>query len=180
MTSSAPHPLKTPWRFSFQAYGPWEMTDTSIVCTVEQFWTGFEHLPTPSVAFRVTDGYARPVYKHGVDRVRSLCLRRNNIAVLEWEDRRNKGMYRCDVANMDKESIDELWETVCLGCVGETFGDAANAVRIIDRGKKQTTNTRVEIWCRQEDPNIAQALAEHVCVNVPFEFVWMNFETINT
>ena len=77
--------------------------------------------------------------------MRSLCLRRNDIAALEWEDPNNKGVYRCDIDNMNKESIDELWETVCLGCIGETFGDAVNAVRIIDRGKKQTINTRVMV-----------------------------------
>jgi len=173
--TSAEHSLRTPWRFSYQAYGPWEMTDIVIVYSVEQFWIGLEHMPQPSLAFRVSDDYDRPKFKHGVELIRCLCLRRDSIVALEWEDVNNKGMYRCDVANIDKDRIDALWEISCLSAVGEALGENVNAVRIIDRGKKQTINTRVEIWCKDSSREMLNTLKQ----NLPgYVFSWVDFESL--
>jgi hypothetical protein len=153
------------------------MVDVCVIHTVEQFWNGYDFLPKPSDAFRVLDDYVRPSYEHGVERIRSLCLRRDTLAALEWEDRTNfQGMFRSDIANMDSVRIDSLWETSCLFCIGEMHGgidDSVNAVRIIDRGnKKQDISTRLEIWCRERSDHILAELNKHL----PYSFEWVAFE----
>ncbi len=168
------HRLRTEWRFSYQPYGPWKVVDIVIISTVEHFWVGLAHMPTPSLAFRVTDNYTRPTFKHDVGTVRSLCLRRNNIERLEWEDPNNSGMYRCDLKNIDSVNLDKIWEVGCMSAIGEIFGDNARAVRIIDRGKKKTVNVRVEVWCKDKCSVVEKGLKE----KFDDVFEWVDFESL--
>ena len=165
--------LATPWVFSWQPYGAWEMNDYVVISSVEAFWIVFDkHIPKPSFAFRTMDDYRRPKFANEVDRIRSLCLRRQSIAELEWEDPANKGCYTGNITNITSEKIDTVWETLLLLTIGETLEASVRAVRIIDRGKKQSVDTRFEVWCDKECITVKQELEKEF--NSLFSWTFFN------
>ena len=169
------HPLRTPWLFSFQPYGPWSLTDIVQFTTVEAFWGAYEHMPRASLAFRVTDDLTRSYFKHGVERIRSLIMRRDSMKTLEWDDEDNKGMFVVVKDNLNGETLDKLYETLLLLAIGESFGDTCRAVRVIDKGggKDQSVRTHFEVWCAAVEPKQVQDELRKVFGDTPFS--WKSF-----
>ena len=168
------HKLKSGWIISYQGYGPWKLIDAFIIYSVEDFWKIYdEHLPKLSLAFRTSDDYHRNNFKHGVERIRSWTFRRETIEKLEWEDTNNKGYYICDMENLSSENIQYIWETLLLLTIGESLGDTVRAVRVLDRGKKQSISTRYEIWCSDMSELCETMLAKDLS---QCSFAWKNFE----
>jgi len=169
----AAHPLRTSWLFSFQPYGPWQLTDIVQFESVEAFWTAYEHMPKPSLAFRVSDHPTRSFFKHGVGRIRSLIMRRESLKTLEWDDEENNGMFVVVLNDLTGDDIDSIYETVLLLAIGEIFGDQCRAVRIIDKGgKDQSVRTHIEVWCASVQPKAIQDELEKV---VGKSITWISF-----
>ena len=118
-------------------------------------------MPKPSVAFRVLDNVTRSNFKHGVDRIRSLCIRRDTIPSLEWEDPLNVGMFSFQLKEKDGFTVDDMYEKLLMLAVGETFGNDVRAIRIVDKGKKRSICTQYEIWCTKESSEVLKVLNEH-------------------
>ena len=154
------HELKSGWIFSFQQYGPWSLTDCVQFASVESFWQAYDFMPLPSLAFRVVDDLKRSFFKHGVERIRSLCMRRDTIKTLEWEDPLNTGMYSFRLEEKEGNIVDDMYEKLLLLAIGESFGDDVRAVRIVDKGKKRTVSTQFELWCKQESEDVKNALSK--------------------
>jgi hypothetical protein len=154
------HDLKTGWIFAFQQYGPWKLTDCVQFSSVETFWKAYEFMPRPSLAFRVVNDSTRSYFKHGVERIRSLCMRRDTIKSLEWEDPLNTGMYSFRLEEKDGVGVDDMYENLLLLAIGESFGDDVCAVRIVDKGKNRSIVTQYELWCKKESDDVKTALSE--------------------
>ena len=157
--ASEEHLLKCGWVFSIQQYGPWKLIDTVQFESVECFWKAYEFMPKSSVAFRVSDNVTRSFFKHGVDRIRSICMRRDTIKSLEWEDPLNVGMFSFRLEDKDSRTVDDMYEQLLLLAVGETFGDGVRAIRIVDKGKKRSICTQYEIWCNGESKDVLNVLS---------------------
>ena len=67
----------------------------------------------------------------------------------EWEDPANQNgcSFDCNLKNLTPEQIDEIWQNMVLGLVGETFPfvQFLTGIRFMDRLKKHSS-IKIEIW----------------------------------
>ena len=117
--------------------------------TVEEFWKYWSFIPRPSEV--LYDGKShKQVDGRTID---AFSLFKKGIRP-EWEDPENKNgaEFMCR-KTMAPELLDQYWENMVLGLIGETI-DAADDVcgcRVVDKSKKQSTRTmfRLEMWTRK-------------------------------
>lgn len=130
--------------------------------TVEDFWRNFDYVPKPSEVFY--DGKSRKrVGQPPQDRIiESFSLFKRGIAP-EWEDKENinggEWNLRKQGRNPDEAGLlDEWWENLVLGLVGETIdiGDYVTGARVVDKsnGKGSALVYRIELWLRTKDEQV--------------------------
>jgi hypothetical protein len=140
--------------------------------TVEDFWAYYVHIPTPSEVFY--DGKARKrVGKPPGDRyIESFSLFKEGIAP-EWEDAANisggEWNLRQTGRGNDSEKIDQWWQNIVLGLVGETIDDVEPydnicGARIVDKSGNKGKNPvfRLELWLRCKDQKTIDRLKKRM------------------
>ncbi|ETV95132.1 hypothetical protein H310_11401 [Aphanomyces invadans] len=164
------HPLHTAWSI-------WELREMSKgnyadklhkLCTfkcVEDFWGYWNNLPKPSQV--LNDGITKK--KLGDRAIESFCFFRDGIKP-EWEDPINLSGGEWQVAlKLQAEELDDLWEKLVLGMIGETIDPDAEitGARIIHKNKKDTHSYRFELWLRSRDLELADEVRKGMleCLN---------------
>ncbi len=112
------------------------------------------------------DGFTR---KKFADRaVESYCIFKDGI-VPEWEDPENKKGGEWSIRKeLNAEALDECWEKLVLGAIGETVdpGNEITGIRVIHKNKKDKkepgNNYRFEIWLRSIDRTAADEIRTNV------------------
>ncbi|DAZ97367.1 TPA: hypothetical protein N0F65_003390 [Lagenidium giganteum] len=137
--------------------------------TVEEFWGYWNNIPKPSEV--LFDGFTR---KKFADRtVESFAVFKKGITP-EWEDPENKKGGEWSIRKeLSPEVLDELWDKLVLGAIGEILdpGNEITGVRVIHKNKKDKkepgNNYRFEIWLRSQDRAVADEIRGRVidCVN---------------
>jgi translation initiation factor 4E len=124
--------------------------------TVPEFWGYFNNLPKPSDLFYQKD-IGKPFYDiNGSEReIASISLFRKGIKP-EWEDPHNKiggevtlrKFYKKGIAPV--EYLDQLWENLSMGCIGEQFSKAESVtgIRVVDSSVPSHKKPlyRIELW----------------------------------
>jgi len=163
------HPLQNVWsvwehRKAAAAgdYGS-NMTKICTFNTIEGFWRFMNFTPCPSDTF-TTDGGAS---KFGSRDVEGISVFKKDIRP-EWEDPKNMHGGEFFIRkSMSAAQLDQWWEDLLLGTVGETIDptDVITGVRIVDKSLKGKLAYRLEVWfeCNNEsDPNLLEAIKENI------------------
>lgn len=161
-------PLENSWTFWEHRRGDGRyyksnMVDLGTFNTVEGFWRHMNNIRKPSEIFtcsengrrkfpdRIIEGYA--MFKKGIRP--------------EWEDKSN--MNGCDLSckqYFDLKELDDIYEKLLLGSIGEICddGDNISGIRVIDKCKKLKHEYkylyRVEIWFKHRSPKIADKIKD--------------------
>ena len=108
------------------------MKDLGEFNTVEGFWGFFNYLPQPSEIFWTAETGQK---KYSNRTVNGYSLFKKGIRP-EWEDRMNMtgGEYFCRMS-MTPMQLDQLWENLLLGTIGETMdpADEICGARLVDK-----------------------------------------------
>ncbi|KDO18051.1 hypothetical protein SPRG_16575 [Saprolegnia parasitica CBS 223.65] len=164
------HALESAWSI-------WELRDSSKsnygenlhrLCTfssVEEFWGYWNNIPKPSQV--LNDGVVK---KKFTDRsVQSFAVFKDGIRP-EWEDSANMsgGEWQLSI-KLQAGPLDELWDKLVLGMIGETI-DPTNEVtgaRVVHKNKKDSHSYRFELWLRSRDRNLADEIRKNMvaCLN---------------
>ncbi|OQR98512.1 hypothetical protein ACHHYP_08439 [Achlya hypogyna] len=164
------HPLQSAWSI-------WELRESTKgnygdnlhrLCTfssVEEFWGYWNNIPKPSQV--LNDGIAKKKFS---DRsVQSFAVFKEGIRP-EWEDSANMngGEWQLSI-RLQPGPLDELWDKVVLGMIGETI-DPTNEItgaRVVHKNKKDTHTYRFELWLRSRDRNLADEIRKNMvaCMN---------------
>ncbi|CAI5732192.1 unnamed protein product [Hyaloperonospora brassicae] len=152
-----PHELNEPWAIWEQreqgknmSYGD-KLFKLCTFRTVEEFWGYWNNIPSPSQV--LFDGFTR---KKFADRtVEGFAVFKDGI-VPEWEDPENKNGGEWSIRkDVGAQELDEFWEKLVLGAVGELIdpGNEVTGVRVIHKNNKKDkkdagNNYRFEIWLR--------------------------------
>mmetsp|Transcript_12588 Transcript_12588/g.22233 ORF Transcript_12588/g.22233 Transcript_12588/m.22233 type:complete len:234 (-) Transcript_12588:102-803(-) len=123
--------------------------------TVKQFWSCFNSLPQPS---QLLEGKRwMRTEKGNKEHINGFMLFKDGIKP-EWEDEQNAngGHYQLELKpDLGGAVIDELWNNVVLGVVGDLIepADMVTGVRLIDKladknplGKVSKPVVRLELW----------------------------------
>ncbi|GAB9468589.1 Eukaryotic translation initiation factor 4e [Globisporangium polare] len=137
--------------------------------TVEEFWSYWNNIPKPSQV--LFDGFTK---KKFADRtVESFAVFKDGITP-EWEDPENKRGGEWSIRKeIGAEALDECWDKLVLGAIGETIdpGNEVTGVRVIHKNKRDKkesgNNYRFEIWLRTPDRSRADEIRALVltCMN---------------
>jgi len=145
------HPDDKGWMDQFCQVAPLE--------TAEAFWQFFTHYPKPSTLFRgVAEGFLPPAIKRGfrTSRVLGILMMKDPVPPETKAKREDGSPWTGERYLMDaRMTFDELplwdtaFETMLLGCIGETVSsDAINGVWLANRTKEPTAfHLRIEVWC---------------------------------
>lgn len=83
----------------------------------------------------------------------------------EWEDEANKygGEFFCR-KTIEAKDLDEVYETLCLGLIGETVdpGNEICGLRIVDKSRQGRAIYRLEVWFRNADEKIQALIQENL------------------
>ncbi|TMW56019.1 hypothetical protein Poli38472_008667 [Pythium oligandrum] len=165
------HELQTGWSFWEQreiaknmAYSE-KLSKLCTFRTVEEFWGYWNNIPKPSQV--LFDGFTRKRFSDG-RAIESFAVFKEGIGP-EWEDPENKRGGEWSIRKeVPAEVLDECWERLVLGAIGELF-DPANeitGVRVIHKNKKDKkepgNNYRFEIWLRSTDRSVADEIRGRV------------------
>ncbi|CAH0487816.1 unnamed protein product [Peronospora effusa] len=157
MASGDKHELNEPWAIWEQREQGKNMSYADKLfklctfSTVEEFWGYWNNIPSPSQA--LFDGFTR---KKFADRtVEGFAVFKDGI-VPEWEDPENKNGGEWSIRKeVGAEELDEFWEKLVLGAIGELMdpGNEVTGVRVIHKNntkdrKDLGNNYRFEIWLR--------------------------------
>ena len=124
--------------------------------TVPEFWSFYNNLPKPSDLFYQKD-IGKPFYDiNGSEReIASISLFRKGIEP-KWEDPHNsiggevtlRKFYKKGIAPV--EYLDQLWENLSMGCVGEQFSNSESitGIRVVDSSVPSHKKPlyRIELW----------------------------------
>lgn len=162
----AEHPLQNSWSFwehrtgSGNEYGS-NMHQLGDFKTVEEFWRYFNNIPKVNDVFYTSSGGR----KHFADRaVDGFSLFKSGIRP-EWEDPQNmRGGEYFVRKNFNARDLNEYWELMCLGLIGETIdpSDEVCGARIVDKTRGDRPMYRLEIWFKSQDTGIAENIKSRV------------------
>jgi hypothetical protein len=126
------------------------------VATIEDFWRAYNNIPKPSAIF--FDGRTRKKFK---DRsVESFSLFKKNIKP-EWEDPMNRsGAEWFCRKTFPAQQLDDFWQTLALGMIGETIdpADEICGARVVDKSTGSRQMYRLELWFKRKDQTMADEL----------------------
>ena len=149
--------------------------------TVERFWQHWQQLPLPSEFFY--DGQTRRTFNNRV--IEGLSVFREGVEP-KWEDEMNEngGEFYFN-RGMHLDTLDDYWEQIVLGMIGETLDPGTEeicGVRVVDKSRDRK-RYRLEVWFRRcgakaEAGEVGEKIKEnlkeclkHFGKNVPtFEF----------
>ena len=121
--------------------------------SVEKFWMYYNNYPSPSMIFY--NGEYKPTVKNPMRNISSIGLFREGVKP-EWEDEANiRGGELALRVFSSMEEIDQKWEMLSCGVVGEQFeGLGVTGVRVVDSSvPKRNSLYRIEVWfsdCRMK------------------------------
>lgn len=147
-----PLPLKSPWVMWLSGPGQYSVHQVVKFDTVQDFWSVWNGVPQPSELLE-DKRFTREQPTGQTQAVDSFMIFREGIKP-EWEDPANaKGGHLTISARPASGGgqIDEWWNNLILGMVGETIAcsDCITGARLVDKigGKgKDPPNIRFEIW----------------------------------
>lgn len=61
---------------------------------------------------------------------------------------------------MDPLQVDHYWQNAILGLIGETLSPDICGVRIVDKGKRDNTMYRFEVWLKSNDQEVVRSVKE--------------------
>jgi hypothetical protein len=83
-----------------------------------------------------------------------------------WEDPANKnGMELVAIKTLTSEVLDQFWENLVLGLIGETIdeGDEICGCRIVNQSRKAKPTYKIELWLRSSDESICSRIKTKLC-----------------
>ena len=129
--------------------------------TVEEFWNFKNNLPLPSEIFYTQEGIRMKFADRDVE---GYSLFKKGIRP-EWEDKLNKNGAEIFCRKMfDPRDLDEIYELLCLGLIGETIDpeDEVCGIRIVDKSRGARPMYRVEVWFKRQDEKTKEAIQANV------------------
>lgn len=143
------HSLNSQPHFDFQI--TFDPVAVASVSTLEEFWRLWRYVPPPSACFSPF------TYSWFRDQITP-----------DWEHHRNrKGgtisipIYDRDRSGLnDKQTFDDVFLTVLLGCVGESFAECANTVNGVMLKLRQSKPATLQIWTSHSDPTKLRSFAK--------------------
>ena len=170
-TAAAPeHPLQRSWsvwehRKATAAgdYGS-NMTKVCTFNTVEGFWRFMNFTPCPSDIFTTDQGAT----KYNDREVEGISVFKKEVRP-EWEDPRNMHGGEFFIRKtLSVAQLDQWWEDLLLGIIGETVDptDVITGIRIVDKSTKGKVMYRFEVWfeCNiDNDPSLVESIKENIC-----------------
>jgi len=147
-----PMPLRSKWTLWLQGGGTYTLHKVITFGTAQEFWSVWNGLPQPSEL--LDNKKFSKVEKNGPDMpVDGLMIFRENIKP-EWEDQANaKGGHLTIPVKISfgGPQIDEWWNNLILGVVGETMDccHRITGVRLLDKivtKSKEPPQIRLEVW----------------------------------
>mmetsp|Transcript_21182 Transcript_21182/g.60276 ORF Transcript_21182/g.60276 Transcript_21182/m.60276 type:complete len:213 (-) Transcript_21182:193-831(-) len=163
------HPLESAWSFwehrkggSTNDYGA-KMHRLGDFQTVEDFWRFKNNLPRPSEVFYTNTTGMKKLADREID---GFSMFKAGIRP-EWEDPANMtgGEFFCRQL-MAPQALDDTWEKLLLGLIGETI-DPANEVcgaRIVDKSRGARATYRIEMWFRGREKETLDILRSKLAV----------------
>lgn len=149
--------LKDSWKFSFQLYGGWSFADSGAFHTVEEFWQGMAHIPTPSQLLVSLEGPREAFLGEERENVRGMILSRAPV-VLEWKYPGMQFIYQFETLDMSGEEMNKEFETYCVNAVTEQYPSLLG-FRLLDRSKKGGVSHRWEFWCAGKEEALEKIVA---------------------
>jgi len=128
--------------------------------TVEDFWCAWNNIPKPSQIF--FDGKSKKRFSNRT--VESFSLFKKGIKP-EWEDQANRaGAEWFCRRNFPMQQLDDFWQYLVLGMIGETIDNADEicGARVVDKCSGGRCMYRLELWFRKKDQTIADELLSRV------------------
>lgn len=126
------------WEHRKNAPGAAYGTSMSKLCTfntVQGFWRFYNHTPCPSQMFTTENGTTS---KFGDREIDGISVFKKDIRP-EWEDLKNMHGGEFSVRrNMNTAQLDQYWEDLLLGTIGEMIDptNVITGVRIVDKSGK--------------------------------------------
>mmetsp|Transcript_10054 Transcript_10054/g.17667 ORF Transcript_10054/g.17667 Transcript_10054/m.17667 type:complete len:211 (+) Transcript_10054:62-694(+) len=168
MSSEEGHKLENKWAFwehrkgNNNDYGS-KMHQLGEVETVEEFWRFKNNLPRPSEVFYTPNTGSKRLSDREVE---GFSLFKAGVRP-EWEDPANMhgGEFFCR-QQMLPDILDQTWERLLLGLIGETI-DPDNKVcgaRIVDKSKGNRATYRLEMWFRTREKDVIDVLKSKLAV----------------
>lgn len=138
------------------------MSKVTTFNTAEGFWRFMNFTPCPSELF-ATD-ITIPKFSKDIE---GISLFKSGVRP-EWEDPKNlNGGELFLRKTLTASQLDQIWEDVCLGAVGETIDptDVITGVRIVDKFSKGKVVYRLEVWFevnQENDPQMVETIKENL------------------
>lgn len=134
--------------------------------TVEDFWRFKNNLPNPSEIFQTDKS---PRMKFTDREIEGYSLFKQGIKP-EWEDVKNKsGGEICCRKSFESSDLDEIYEALLLGLIGETIDpdDQICGCRFVDKSRGSRVMYRVEVWFKSTDEKLKETVQNNVakCLN---------------
>nr|AMA65228.1 eIF4E-1b [Amphidinium carterae] len=157
-----PVPLKSSWVLWEQLSGTtWSTKKVVTFNTAQEFWRIWNGVPQPSELLD-NKRYFRENQGGGSQAIDAIMLFRDGISP-EWEDAANSqgGHFQILLKpTAGGAQIDEYWNNLVLGMVGETMegADEITGVRLVDKLSQKTKVTdciRLELWYHSKASNSA-------------------------
>jgi len=145
------------------------MSEVCSFKTVEDFWSNFNHLPTPSQVF--FDGDCRKKLGPEGKTVEEYSLFKKGIEP-EWGDKENiiGGEWFCR-QYFEGDVLDLYWQNLVMGVIGETIEEAVdekktkedhiNGVRVVDKSRGYPMY-KVEIWINSRDTGVKERIRDRL------------------
>ncbi|MBC83404.1 MAG: hypothetical protein CL454_00925 [Acidimicrobiaceae bacterium] len=162
-------PLKLPdiWFEGYQGYQSWDITTVYDFEFAHEFWQGVNWTPKVSELLSSSTAH-RTVQAHPIGNVKSIFVFRSyehterKPTLIEMGAPGMMVAYRYEIPNLSAEQLNQEWEDVRLGAIGESINQqswALQGVRLLDRTKNCQTNQkkvshRFELWCSKEAEDV--------------------------
>ncbi|GMI07081.1 hypothetical protein TrLO_g3419 [Triparma laevis f. longispina] len=156
------HPLENSWTFwhgdALEKDWSKKIQPICTFTTVENFWQYYNHIPKPGKCF--FDGESRASVGPDNKVIDELSMFKKGIKP-EWEDPQNRdGGCLFVRKTMDPLQVDHYWQNAILGLIGETLSPDICGVRIVDKGKRDNTMYRFEVWLKSNDQEVVRSVKE--------------------
>jgi len=173
-----PKPLKLRHKFSLweqlaqdrksaSTYGD-STREVAIFNTVEAFWRLWALLPQPSELVADKKMIRRDPHNDAYNVINALMIFETGIRP-EWESAENARGGHFEVrlsSKLNKYACDEYWNNIVLGLIGNSidYCEYITGIRLVDKLNHKHSCFRIEIWIREADTHIRQALKTSISI----------------